>query len=182
MLDRIFLKVAEELPEGNILSFDMQLIINAAIRWVNIMILIAILVYVLYNPVKKFMADRTERIRNDIDSGRAQREEGRAYKEEYQKKMDDIEKEREAILSEAYRVAVKRSDQLLEDAKDEAEYLKSKAHEDIKAERDNAADEIKRQIIEISTLIASRFVEDAIDSKIQDKYIDEALADWSEQG
>jgi F-type H+-transporting ATPase subunit b len=56
-----------------------------------------------------------------------------------------------------------------------------RAEEEIRIERENAADEIRRQIVEISTLMASRFVQVSIDHDTQDKYIDEALADWSER-
>jgi F-type H+-transporting ATPase subunit b len=127
------------------------------------------------------MADRAERISNDIDSARFNNEQALEIKANYQKMMDNVEKEREEILSEAYRVAVKKSDQILFDAQEEAKYLLIKAKDEIKIERENAADEVKRQIIEVSTLMASRFVEISVDRQTQEKFIDEALADWSEQ-
>jgi len=143
--------------------------------------MIVLMSRILYKPVKKFMTDRAERIRDDIDSARLNKEQAMGIKADYQKMIDNIEKEREEILSEAYRAAVKRSDQILFDAQEEAKYLLIKAKDEIKIERENAADEIKMQIIEISNLIASRFVEVSVDQQTQDKYIDEALADWSEQ-
>ena len=151
------------------------------IQLFNIALLIAMLAYLLRKPLKKMLTDRADRIRDDIDSARVNRDEAIGIRAEYQSMMDDIDKEREKILSEARLAAVKKSDQILFDAQEEANYMKAKAHDQIKIERENAADEIKMQIIEISNLVASRYIENSVDRQIQDKYIDEALADWSEQ-
>ena len=141
----------------------------------------ALLVYLLRKPVKSFMANRVDRIRDDIDSARINKEQAIENKAEYERMIENIEEEREKILSEAHRAAAKRSGQILLDAQEEAKYLLIKAKDEIKIERENAADEIKMQIIEISALVASRFVEASVGQQTQEKYIDEALADWSEQ-
>jgi len=180
LLDRFFLSAGEELPPGSILSFDMELILRSAIQLVHILLLFGILGYILYNPVKKFMTDRADRIRDDIDSARLNRDEAIGIGAEYQSIMDEIDKERERILSEARLAAVKKSDQILIDAQEEADYMKARARDEIKIERENAADEIKAQIAEISALIMGRFVESVIDREMQAKFIDEALADWGE--
>jgi F-type H+-transporting ATPase subunit b len=127
------------------------------------------------------MSGRAERIRDDIESARLNKEQAIGVKADYESMMEKIDKEREKILSEARLAAVKKSDQILFDAQEEAKYMIARAHDEIKLERDNAADEIKMKIIEISNLIASRFIEVSVDRQIQDNYIDEALADWSEQ-
>lgn len=184
MLDRFFLSVGESGGDlgGSVMTLDMELLIRAAMQWVNVVILSVIMFFLLYKPVKKFLADRAARINNDIESARFNNEQTLKIKENYKKMLDDIDKEREEILSEAYRVAVKKSDQILFDAQEEAKYLLMKAKDEIKMEHENATDEIKKQIIEISALIASRLVEVSVDRQTQDKYIDEALADWGEQG
>ena len=181
MLDRIFLSAADGDLGGNVLSLDMELLIRSAMQWVNIALLAVILTFVLYKPVKKFLADRAERIGNDIDSARAGNEQAQKIKADYQRMVDNIEKEREEILTEARRAAVKKGDQIIFDAQEEAKHLLIKANDKIKVEYENAADDIKKQIIEISTLIASRFVEISLDRQTQDRFIEEALADWSEQ-
>lgn len=184
MLDRIFLSAAETaegLPPGGLLSFDMETILRAGAQAFNVLLIIFILAFVLYAPVKTFMAARTARIANDMDSARRDKEKAAEIKADYQKVMDNIDKEREEILERARRKANEEHGRIVADGHKAAEELKAKAHDEINIERANAADEIKKQIIEISTLIASRFVRDlSVDSATQDRYIDEALADWSE--
>ena len=180
MLDRFFLSA--DVSPGNIMSLDLSLVINGLIHGFNIILLIGLLSYLLYKPVKKFMAERTQRIQNDIDSARANNEQSLAIKANYQKLTDDIDKEREEVLNRARRRADEAHDQILAKAHTAAEDLKEKAINEIGVERANAADEIRRMIIETSVLVATRFVKEfSVDQETQDRYIDEALAEWSEK-
>jgi F-type H+-transporting ATPase subunit b len=168
------------MPPGSILEFDMAMLIRSAIQWLNIIVLIVFLTYLLYKPVKKFMADRVARINRDIESARRNSEKAREERTHYERLIANIEEEREEILNQAHRVAVERSDQILLAAREEAKHMKAKADDEIRIERENAADDIKNQIIELSTLMASRFVEISIDRETQEKLVSEMLSDWRE--
>ena len=168
------------MPAGGILEFNTAFLIRIAIQWLNIIILTGVLIYVLYKPVKKFMTDRAGRITRDIDSARRSNEKAREDRAHYERLIANIEEEREVILSEAHRIAVERSDQILLAAREEARHLIARAEDEIRKERENTADEIKRQIIDLSTLMASRFIEVSIDRSVQESYLDELLEDWRE--
>ncbi|MCL1805880.1 MAG: F0F1 ATP synthase subunit B [Clostridiales bacterium] len=168
------------MPAGSILEFNTAFLIKSGIQWLNIIALTAVLVFLLYKPVKNFMAGRAERIAKDIESARKSNEKAREDRIHYERLIAGIEEEREEILNEAHRIAVERSDQILIAAREEARHLMAKAEDEIKTERENAADEIKRQIIELSALMASRFVEISIDRNVQEAYLDEVLENWRE--
>ena len=51
---------------------------------------------------------------------------------------------------------------------------------DIQREQEKAKDEIKKQIIEVSSIMASRFVAEAIDREKQEKMVDEVISDLGE--
>jgi len=172
---------SSEMPEGSILQFDKTLIINTCIQIFNIVVLTVILVKFLYKPVKKFLATRSERIQNEIKAASEERQEALELKEQYEKMLASIEQEREEILHQAYKKAMDRSDQMLFDAQQEAKVLHSRARAEFEDERKNMMDEMKRQMIEISIMMASQFVEVNIDQADHDRYIDEALADWEER-
>jgi F-type H+-transporting ATPase subunit b len=146
----------------------------------NVLLLFGVLAYFLRGAVKNFMAGRAERIREDIDSAKSDKAKAEETKADYQKKLDNIENERAEILNRAHRRADEMHGQIMADARKAAEDLMAKANTDISIERANASNEIKRQIIEISALIARRFLETAVDQEAQNKYIDEALSDWGE--
>lgn len=168
----------EELPAGTILSFDKDLLIKIGIQLFNVLILTAVLVFILYKPVKKFMAERTERIKKEIEAARGEREDAFDLKEKYERLIEEIEKERDDILLEAHKKAMEKSDQMLFNARREADAMHELALADLEIERENVMDEMKRQMVEISMLVASRFVEVSIDRDTQDRYIEDAFTDW----
>ena len=166
------------MPSSTILEFNKAFLIKSAIHWVNIILLTVVLVYLLYKPVKNFMTGRAARISRDIESARKNNEKVREEKAAYERLIANIEVEREEILNQAHRIAVERSDQILRAAREEAKHLMAKAEAEIRIERENTADEIKRQIIELSVLMASRFVEVSINRTTQDAYLEDMLENW----
>jgi F-type H+-transporting ATPase subunit b len=173
-----FLLAAGDTPPGSIISFDQTLLVQTGIKLINFLILAAVLTYVLYKPVKKFMALRSARIKNEIEAARSERDEAFELKEKYERMTAELEREREDILTQAHEKAMERSDQILFEARREAEAMYSRALQDIEMERENMQDEIKKQMVEISMIVASRFVEVSIDADTQDRYIEEAFQDW----
>jgi F0F1-type ATP synthase membrane subunit b/b' len=89
--------------------------------------------------------------------------------------------ERDKILAQAQAQALEKSDEILLGARQEANYLLQKAEDKIITERKHAAAENKRLIIDLSTKMAAHFVSVSIDEQSRDKFLDEALTDWSEK-
>lgn len=171
---------AEELPAGSILPLDQSLLVQIAIEAFNILILTVILVFILYKPVKKFMKNRSERIQNEIETARLEREEAQELKESYEKLIQDIELEREEILKQAHKNAMERSDQIILEARQEAEAIYARSLAELEVERNNIQDEMKQQMVEVSMAVAKRFVEVSLDRDSQDQLIEQALDDWEE--
>lgn len=168
------------MPAGSILHFDKALLIQLAIQWLNIALLTALLIFILYRPVKKFMADRAARIRSEIESAQAQRQEAQELREKYELLIADIEKERDEILHLAHKKAVEKSDQMLMDARREAEALADRALAEVALERKNMENDLKKQVVELAFLMAGRFVEVSVDRETQDRLIEEAFSGWEE--
>lgn len=170
---------AAAMPPGNILSFDKTLLINMGIQAVNIIILTAILAFFLYKPVVKFMNTRAERIRGEIETARGERGEALELKGKYEKLLAGIETEREDVLHQAFRKAMEKSDQMIFDARREAELVFERALQELEAEKKKQADEMKREIIEIAVLMASKIVAINTDQAAHERLIDEAIAEWT---
>ena len=174
------LLAASELPPGVLLRFDKALLINMGIQIFNIAILTLILGWFLYKPVLKYMHDRTERIRGEIQAARNERDEALALKEEYERLLTGIETERELVLHQAHKMAMERSDQMLFDARRESEQIFERVMQELETERKNQDDEMRRQIIEISVMMAEKIIEANLDRAAHDRLLDEAIARWRE--
>ena len=169
---------AADLPDGSILSIDRSLAYNTAIQLFNVAVLTAILTFLLYKPVKRYLADRKKRIRNEIEDARRCTDEAQSLKEKYERMIAKIEAEREEILLQTHKNAVEKSDQLLFEARREAEAIFHRVKSELDLEREILSDEIKRQIIEIAHVMAGRFIQVSIDRETQDRLIEQALDEW----
>ena len=89
------------LTDGHIFELSAQLVSDLIIQGIAIFILFFLLSGILFEPVKKVLNNRTERIRNDIESASKDKEAAAALKAEYDEKIKSIDKERETILAEA---------------------------------------------------------------------------------
>ena len=168
------------MPEPTIISFDAELVKGLVLILVNVAIIVAILALGLYKPVRAFMDKRKAGIQSDLEEAEKAREEVEVLRAECEKQRLQIEKDREEILENAHKKAMERSESIIMEAREEAESIHRQTRIEVEEERAAAQTEIKRQLIELSVLVAERFVEVSIDEATQEKYVDEAIADWEE--
>jgi len=157
-----------------------QLIQDTIIAACAILFLFALMSYLLFNPAKKMLKDRQERIKNDIDTARKDREEASAVKKEYDQKLKGIEKEAEEILSEARQKALKNEARIVDEAKEEAARIIKRANEEALLEKKRVMDEAKQEMITIASMMAGKVVAAAINTSVQDTLVEETLKELGE--
>ena len=101
-----------------------------------------------------------------------------ALKKEYEEKLKNIESERTAILQEARTTALKNSQIIISDAKTEATAIKDRANLEIERAEEKAKDDIKKQIVQVSTLMSEKFVAAKMTEDEQNKL--ETISDLEE--
>ena len=163
-----------------IIGFDSQLIFDSIITGVNVFILFFALSYFLFNPVQKVLKNRSEKIKNELENAKAKEQEAIAFKEEYEKKLAETRIEVEKILEDARKNAKKLGEEIVSDARTEAQNIISRGNKEIELEKAKAVDDLKNQVVNISTLLASKIVKESVDSKRQDKLFKETLDEIGE--
>ena len=162
-------------PVDQLLGFDQQLVLSWVIQFVNTSLLIALLSWILYKPVLAFLAARTLRIQNELSGASSINEEAAALKAKYEASVKEIEEQRAGIISEATKIAKQQEEAILANAREEATRIKEAAEKEILLAKEKVAREMKDQIIDISALIAGKYVEQTIDPSIQSKILDQAI-------
>jgi len=162
---------------ARILGFDQAFLVNWGLQIINTLVLAFVLTKLLYNPVKSFMKKRADRISEQIDKAEGDLKQAQEMKALYEDKLKYIDKERNEILDRARIQAIEKERGIIEEAKAEAEKIKNRAKQDIEREQVKAKDEIKKQIIDLSTLMAERYIAVAMNPEEQDKLLDKAIAD-----
>ena len=118
-----------------------QLLHDTVLSVLAILFLFTLMSYLLFNPAKKMLKDRQDRIKNDIDTARKDREEAAAVKAEYSAKIKNIEKEAEEILSEARQKALKNESRIVDEAKEKGIVVSAEAQPVSNAQIDGSLDE-----------------------------------------
>lgn len=163
--------------DGYVIMLDQQTLIQIAIQLVNTCILCFALSKLLYKPVTKFLNARKERVANQIDTAQNRLNEAEALKAEYEEKLKNIEVEKNTILEKARVQAKANGQQIVAEAKAEAENIHTRAMTDIKREEEKAKDEIKKQIIEVSSLVSGKFIAAKMTEEEQNKHVDDTISD-----
>ena len=163
------------LTEGHMLDLSPQLISDIIIQGIAIFILFFFLSNVLFEPVKKVLANRTEKIKNDIESASKDKEDAAALKAEYDEKLKSVEKEKEEILSAARKKAQKREAEIVDEANAEAARIIARANQEIELEKSKVSDEMRKEIVRVATAMAAKIIEQQIDESKQDALIEDTL-------
>ena len=161
-------------------NLDAQLLFNTLIMASAILVLFFIMSSLLFNPARKLLTDRQERIAKDIADAKDDKEAAAAMKAEYESKLKNIEKEAEVILSEARQKALKNETRIISEAKEEASRIIKHAQEEALLEKKHAMDDVKQEIIEIAALMAQKVVSASIDVKIQEQLVEETLKEMGD--
>ena len=161
-------------------NLDAQLLFDATLLAISIFVLFLLLSYLLFNPARKLLKDRQDRINNDITSAEADKEAAKALKAEYEAKLKDVNKEAEAILAEARQKAIRNQAKIVDEAKEEASRIIKRAQSEAELEKKHAMDDVKQEMIQIASMMAAKVVSASIDTQIQDTLVDETLKEMGE--
>lgn len=175
-MHRMIVFLAQAVPEGRVFGLDLQTLISIGIQLLNGIILAVALSFILYKPVKEFMRKRTERIQRKMDDADATMVKANELIAEYDTKIKNIDKERMEILEAARLEAADASRIILEEAKREAHEIKKRSLENIEEEKKRLKEETRLYILELASLMAQKYITENIDDEIQDKLIEETIA------
>jgi len=146
-----------------------------AIQLINTAILAFVLSKILYKPVKKFLHARRERISQSLTDAKEALDNAYTTKASYEEKFEGIESERKEILAATRTRASEIEGQIISEAKAEAAAIKERATREMAMERKKAEEELRKQIIEISTIIAERYVAEKMDERTGNRLLNNAL-------
>lgn len=141
----------------------------------NLIILFLILKNFLYKPVKKVLISRKELIDNQYASAAEAESAAMRSKSEYESKLSAADEKADAIIKAAETSAEKQSEKILEDAKEKAERIVSYAKDEAESEKKKAKEDIRREIADVSTLLAEKMLKREIKEEDHRELIDSVI-------
>jgi len=158
-------------------SLELQTFLDMIPHVFNFVVLVLFMSFLLYIPVKKMLAARTERVENELRQAEESRVEANTLKSTYEAKVRDIETERNMILEDARKAANNRREILLDEAKAEATNMKDRAKKENELELERIKEQVYHAIVDISSDKAAKLIKRTIDKDIHDDLFDEVLVD-----
>ena len=166
--------------DGRLFDLDLQLLADATLMIIAVFVLFLIASYFLFNPVREMMAKRQAKIKGELDSAAKDREDASLLKEQYEEKLKNINIEAEAILSDARKRALENENKIVAQAKDEAARIIDRARVEAELEKQKAADDVKREMVVLASMMAGKVVKAYIDTAIQESLVNETLKEIGE--
>ena len=157
--------------------FDLtpQLLHDAVLSMIAVFTLFLVASHFLFNPVREMMRKRQEKIREELDDAKENQDAAQALRAEYEAKLKNVEKEAEEILGEARKKALANETKIIADAKEEAVRIRQRAETEAELEKKKAADDVKKEIVSIASIMSGKVVAASIDTAVQDSLVEETL-------
>jgi len=163
---------------GKLLVLEFNATILAQI--VDFVILLIFLRLVVYKPLCRLLANRSDHIANSIAAAEQERQEAEQLKAGYEAEMRRAREQAQEIVQKATRAGEDQALQIVSNAKNEAEKLKENAHAEIEREKQRAIAELRDQVATLSVLVAGKIIHKTISKDIQRSMIDDFIKEAGE--
>ncbi|MDR0695976.1 MAG: F0F1 ATP synthase subunit B [Christensenellaceae bacterium] len=153
-------------------------LIEILIHLFNILILVVVVRFLLYKPIKKFMAKRAQEYATQADVAEQTTGEAKELKEKYENLLDNAKKEAVKITEDALAVANANADSIICEAKKKASVIIEKAEEEIKIKEAEEKESMAGAISELAVAMATKIIDREFRQKDNDAVINLLVGEW----
>ena len=147
---------------------------------VTIIILLLLLRLVAYKPIMKMLDERSRRVKESIEQADAVKEQSARAGEEVRKQLEVASREGQERIARAVRAGEEVKQKAQEEARQVGETLISRARAEIKRERDEAIDAVRREFADLTILAAGKVIDKSLNKEEHRELIDKVLEESSE--
>ena len=147
---------------------------------VNFLILVFLLHRFLYNPILNAMAQREQRIADDLETAERKRREAREEIESYQQKKAELDEKRQELLRQAEEDAEEKRRDLLQKARTETEEIRTRWQRAIEQEKESFLADLRRRVSQETYRIIRSALADMADVALEERIVTVFLERLSE--
>ncbi|MFC2015090.1 F0F1 ATP synthase subunit B [Chloroflexota bacterium] len=154
------------------LGFNLPVLITQIITFI---LLLVILRLAAYKPLMRMLDERSNRVKESIEQTEAIKTQAANAEEGAKKQIEAASKEGQEMVARAVKAGDEIRQKAQEEAKPEAEVLIFKARVEIQRERDEAIDELRKEVAELTITAAEKVIEQKLDKEAHRQLIDKVL-------
>lgn len=147
------------------------------LKFINLLLFIGLLVWLLRKPMKRALQGRGERIRAELAEARERREKSDRMAEEIQSRLDKLEDEVALILGRAEEEGERQKQELIAAANEEAERILRNARNEVDARVKLARKELTDYAGELAAQRAHQILRESMTEGDQRKIFEQSLDD-----
>jgi len=142
---------------------------------VSFLILLGLLVYFGYKPVRKMLDERSRRIKESMERVEATKQEHARAQVELQEQISEARRQGQSIIAQAKQEAEEFKEKARQEARQEAQAIIDKTGVELARQRDKIVGDLRREFADIVILAAERVISETLDRKRHRKLIEQAL-------
>ena len=144
---------------------------------INFIILLAILKHFFFGKVKAIIDEREDYINDRLDSAEEATDKARMIAIENERALNRAKEEGKAITEAHKKKAEKVYNEIVEDAKSEANLIIERARVEIDREREKVEYSLKKEAIDLALELSKKVIEKNIDEEKNKKLIDDFISE-----
>ncbi len=143
----------------------------------NVLILFVLLRIFLFKPINKIKAERTRTIQNNLDSAEKAKAEAEELRQQYEDSISEAKEKANQIIVKAHEDAEAERSAIIRKSQEEADQIVSSAGKTIENERRRVLQEAQTQIADLAIEAASRIIGENVDDEKNRRLVDEFLSE-----
>ena len=160
---------------SRLFDLDLQLLADTVLMIIAMFFLFMFASHFLFNPVRKMLSDRQAKIKSELEQAAIDQKSAAETRVKYEEKLSQADKEAEAILADARKRGMENEARIVAEAREEAAKIVERAKVEAELEKQKMADEVKREMIAVASVMAAKIVQANIDTNAQHELIEETL-------
>lgn len=149
--------------------------------WITFVAVLLVLWKVAWKPLLGAVESRENRINDSLQKAENARQEAEKLLAQQHEKLAVAQEEIQGMIKEARQTAEKMRNDLIEQARTDAEKVKERARSDIEKERDMMMVSLKKEIANLVLETTSKLLGVAVDKDRHQKMIDDSIASFGQK-
>ncbi len=139
------------------------------------LLLVFILAKFAWKPLLKMLQDREDMVRSSLEDAEKAKSELERLNEESEAIMAKARSEAQSILADGKAAAEKVKDDIIAKSKEQANKIREDAGNQIQVEKDKAISEIKKEVVNLTLLVAEKLIQKNLSDADNKSLIEKSL-------
>ena len=142
---------------------------------INFLILLGLLTFFGYKPVRKMLDERAARIKQSMEQAEATKQEYERARVEVDKQIIRARDEGQSIVGQAEQAGERIKEEARQEARAEAQAIVEKTRAEMERERDRLINELRQEFVATALLAAEKVISETLDENTHRRLIEKTL-------